>query len=140
MGNLKRFGVSMEEGLLNKFDQLIEEKGYENRSEAVRDLVRNTIVQESTEKDEEFIAGSILIFYNHRQQDLMQELTKIQHNLHHEILATTHFHLDADNCLEIIVVKGAAQKIRAISNQLISIKGVNYGKFTAAPLNSFEEK
>ncbi|MCM3760835.1 nickel-responsive transcriptional regulator NikR [Alkalihalobacillus oceani] len=135
---LKRFGVSMEEGLLQKFDQLIKTKGYENRSEAVRDLVRDALVKQTWEDDEQMVAGSVLIFYDHHQSDLLQELTVIQHEMHDQVLATTHFHIDHSNCLEIIVVKGKAKDIRSFSDQLISLKGVKYGKFTVSPLESME--
>ncbi|NEU32265.1 nickel-responsive transcriptional regulator NikR [bacterium LRH843] len=136
--NLKRFGVSMEESLLTKFDELIQEKGYENRSEAVRDLVRHALVKNSWEDDEQMVAGSILLFYDHHHRDLVQELTEIQHQMHDQILATTHFHIDHDNCLEIIVVKGKVKNIRSFSDQLISLKGVKYGKFTVSPIDSMD--
>lgn len=128
--------MSMEESLLNRFDQLIGEQGYENRSEAVRDLVRTALVNHNWEDDEQIVAGSVLIFYDHHQRDLMQELTEIQHEMHDQILATTHFHIDRNNCLEIIVVKGKVKNIRYFSDQLISLKGVKYGKFTVSPLEN----
>ncbi|WP_134704174.1 nickel-responsive transcriptional regulator NikR [Ammoniphilus sp. YIM 78166] len=131
---LKRFGVSMDEKLLEQFDELVKLKGYENRSEAVRDLVRDALVKKSWEDDEQFVAGSILLFYDHHQRDVLHEITDIQHQMHDSILATTHFHLDHHNCLEIIVVKGKSKTLRKFSDQLISIKGVKYGKFTVAPI------
>lgn len=124
----------MDEKLLLKFDQLIETKGYENRSEAVRDLVRGALVNQSWEDDHQTVAGSILLFYDHHHGDVMQELTGIQHEMHDLIMATTHFHLDHHNCLELIVVKGKSKILREFSNRLISMKGVKYGKFTAAPI------
>lgn len=133
---LKRFGVSMDETLLQNFDQLIKEKGYDNRSEAVRDLVRQALVQQTWEDDEQIVAGSILIFYDHHKKDMMQELTKIQHEIHDSVLATTHFHIDHHNCLEIIVIKGKAKKLREYSDQIISLKGVKYGKFTVSPVDN----
>lgn len=131
---LKRFGVSMDEQLLRRFDEFIRTKGYENRSEAVRDLAREAMTAQLWEEGEQTVAGSILLFYDHHQRNLLEEMTRIQHSMHHEILATTHFHLDHDNCLELIIVKGQAKKLRALSDQLISLKGVNYGKFTVAPV------
>lgn len=130
---IRRFGVSMDEELLRRFDRLIQQKKYENRSEAVRDLVREALVRQSWEDDEAMVAGSILLFYRHSQGDIMEELTDLQHHAHHIILATTHFHLDENHCLEIIVVKGKAKEIRALSDRMISLKGVDYGKFTVAP-------
>lgn len=131
---LKRFGVSMEGNLLRKFDYLIKQRGYENRSEAVRDLVRDALIQQSWEESEQIVAGSILLFYNHSQRNLLEELTLIQHDMHDYILATTHFHLNHDNCLELIVVKGKAGEIQRLSHKLTSLKGVEYGKFTIAPV------
>ncbi|MDQ0224397.1 nickel-responsive transcriptional regulator NikR [Metabacillus niabensis] len=131
---LKRFGVSMEGSLLRKFDHLVKKRGYENRSEAVRDLVRDALLQQSWEDDEQLVAGSLLLFYNHHQRHLLEEMTAIQHHMHHLILATMHFHLDHASCLEIIVVKGKADDIELLSNQLTSLKGVDYGKFTLAPV------
>ncbi len=131
---LKRFSISMESNLLRKFDSLVKQRGYENRSEAVRDLVRDTLIQHSWEKDEQIVAGSIILFYDHHQNNLLDELTKIQHGMHDNIMATTHFHLDHTNCLELIIVKGKAKDIQQLSNKLTSLKGVQYGKFTVAPV------
>lgn len=131
---LKRFGVSMESSLLRKFDHYVKQKGYENRSEAVRDLVRDVLIQQLWEYDERVVAGSILLFYNHHQRNLLEEMTKIQHNMHDLILATTHFHINHDNCLEIIVVKGKVQDIDQLCQKLLTLKGVDYGKFTIAPV------
>ena len=91
--------------------------GYENRSEAVRDLVRDALIQQSWEDNEQIVAGSILLFYNHHQRNLLEELTNIQHSMHDLIIATTHFHLDHDSCLELIVVKG---KVKDIQSSAIS--------------------
>lgn len=132
--SLKRFGVSMEGALLRKFDGLVGLRGYENRSEAVRDLVRDALIQQSWEESEQLVAGSILLFYNHHHRNLLEEMTNIQHGYHDFILATTHFHLDHHSCLEIIVVKGKAKDIQELSNKLTSLKGVEYGKFTVAPV------
>lgn len=131
---LKRFGISMEGHLLRKFDHLVKQKGYENRSEAVRDLVRDALIQHSWEQDEQIVAGSILLFYDHHQRNLLDELTKLQHDMHDNIMATTHFHLDHNNCLELIIVKGRAKDIQQLSNKMTSLKGVHYGKFTVSPV------
>ena len=131
---LKRFGVSMEGNLLWKFDQLVKQRGYENRSEAVRDLVRDALIQQSWEDNEQIVAGSILLFYNHHQRNLLDEMTTIQHSMHDLIIATTHFHLDHGSCLELIVVKGKVKDIQSLNYKLTSLKGVEYGKFTVAPI------
>lgn len=132
--SLKRFSVSMEGDLLRNFDHLVTLRGYENRSEAVRDLVREAIVKQSYNDNEQIIAGSILLFYNHEQRNLLEEMTEVQHDKHHLILATTHFHLDHGSCLELIVVKGKVREIQQLSHQLTSLRGVSYGKFTVAPV------
>ncbi|HWO97374.1 MAG TPA: nickel-responsive transcriptional regulator NikR [Bacillus sp. (in: firmicutes)] len=131
---LKRFGVSMEGNLLRKFDHLAKQRGYENRSEAVRDLVRDALIQQFWEDNEQIVAGSILLFYNHHQRNLLEEMTNIQHSVHDLIIATTHFHLDHESCLELIAVKGKVKDIQQLSNKLTSLKGVAYGKFTVAPV------
>lgn len=131
---LKRFGVSMDGHLLNQFDLFIRNKHYQNRSEAVRDLVRSALLDQAWEDDDQEVAGSILLFYDHHHRDLQMELTEIQHAMHEMVLATTHFHLDHENCLELIVVKGTVRDIKTYSNQMIALKGVLFGKFTAAPL------
>lgn len=132
---LKRIGVSIEDHLLSKFDNLVEQKEYENRSEAFRDLVRNALLEHSWEKDEQIVAGNILLLYDHQKRNLMEELTGIQHEMHGHIMATTHFHLDKANCLELIVVKGMAKDIQHLKNKLVSLKGVAYGGMTVAPMD-----
>ncbi len=132
--SLKRFSVSMEGGLLRKFDRLVTQRGYSNRSEAIRDLVREAIIEQSWETDDQLIAGTILLFYNHHQRNLLEEMTMIQHEKHDLILATTHFHLTHESCLELIVVQGKVRDIRELSDKLTSIKGVDYGNFTVAPV------
>lgn len=123
----------MEEGLLKKFDRLVALKGYSNRSEAFRDLVRESIMQHIYEDSEQIIAGSILLFYNHDQRKLVEEMTRIQHEHHDLILATTHFHISEANCLEIIVVKGKVKEVQKLSHELTTLKGVSHGDFSIAP-------
>ncbi|MBM7573557.1 nickel-responsive transcriptional regulator NikR [Aquibacillus albus] len=132
--SLTRFGISMEDKLLKSFDQLIREKGYKNRSEAVRDLVRDALVKETWSDKDQLVAGCIQIFYNHHQRGLMENLTTIQHEFHHMILATTHIHLDQHNCLEMIVVKGKVSELQLLCNELLSMKGVKYGDFSVTPV------
>jgi len=131
---LKRFGVSMDGNLLNKFNHYVKLRGYENRSEAIRDLVREALIKQSWEDSEQIIAGSILLFYDHHQRNLLEEMSNIQHEVHDTILATTHLHLNHNSCLELIIVKGKAKDIQELSNKLTSLKGVSYGNFTVAPV------
>ena len=132
--SLKRFGVSIEEELLRQFDDWIERKQYENRSEAIRALIRRALTQDLWENDE-WVAGSILIFYEHHKRNILDQLTEIQHEMHHCILSTVHFHLDSHHCLELIVVKGRGRELREFGDRLISVKGVKYGEFTVAPID-----
>lgn len=125
----------MDENLLHNFDQIIADKGYSNRSEAVRDLVRDAILQHSWESDETIVAGVILLFYNHHQNNLVSEMLNIQHDYHSNVLSTTHLHIDHNNCLELIIVKGVASDLRELSNKLTTLKGVFFGKLTISGLN-----
>src|SRR5699024_12821440 len=122
--------------VMSKCACVVERTGDESRPEDVRDLVRDALLQHSWEKDEQLVAGSILLYYHHNKRNLMEELTKVQHDMHDHILATTHFHLDQANCLELIVVKGKAKEIQQLSNKLTSLKGVTYGGFTVAPVEN----
>lgn len=125
---LKRFGVSIPEELLTKLDRLIAKKGYFNRSEAIRDLIRDQFVQEEWDSNSADVIGTVTLVYNHHVRDLSDKLTDLQHTNHEYIISTMHIHLDAHNCLEILVVKGNSDKVRIISDQLIATKGVQHGK------------
>ena len=127
---LVRFGVSMDENLLQRFDTLISRKGYANRSEAMRDLIREHLVEEeSREKGREMI-GTITMVYNHHTRGLSDSLTDLQHHFHNLVISTMHLHLDKDNCLEVLVVKGTVDKIKTVADKLISTRGVKHGKLT----------
>ncbi|AFK22211.1 nickel-responsive transcriptional regulator NikR [Pyrococcus sp. ST04] len=126
--NVVRFGVSIPEELLEKFDKIIEEKGYTNRSEAIRDLIRDFIVRYEWEVGNEEVAGTITMVYNHDEADVVKELLDLQHEYLNEIVASLHVHMDEHNCLEVVVVKGEARKIKKIADRLLSLKGVKHGK------------
>lgn len=127
MTELARFGVSVNSELLDKFDKLIESKGYVNRSEAIRDLIRDYLVEHEWEGDEETM-GSVTIVYDHHVRELTESLTDLQHDYHDSIISTMHVHIDEDNCLEVVVIKGKGSKVKEISEKLISTKGVKHGK------------
>ena len=127
---LERFGVSMESELIESFDKLIDKKGYPNRSEAIRDLIRNLIVEEEAKLGSKEVIGTITLVYDHHVHDLNDKLNDIQHDHHDLITSTTHVHLDHNNCLEVLIVKGSGSKIKKIADQLISTKGVKHGKLT----------
>ena len=131
MSGIVRFGVSLEKELLEKFDTLIKEKSYPNRSEAIRDLIREYLVKREWVKGKE-VAGAITLVFNHHRRDLLDKLTDIQHHFHHLIISSQHVHLDHDNCLEIIVVKGKPEEARKLSNVLRATKGVKYGALSIA--------
>lgn len=126
MSKLFRFGVSLEKDLLNKFDQLIKGKNYTNRSEALRDLIREDLVKKQWQRNGE-IAGAITLIYDHHRRELINKLTDIQHDFQKTIISTQHIHLDHNNCLEIIAVKGSSQDAQELTNTLKSIKGVKHG-------------
>lgn len=128
MGTLSRFGVSVDSVLLDKFDKLITEKGYSNRSEAIRDMIRDYLVREEWKDDTRELVGTITIIYNHHTYEAAKKMTKEQHAHYKQIISCLHVHLDAENCLEVIVVKGAASEIKHIANELIGMKGVMHGK------------
>lgn len=131
MKKLVRFGVSLDHHLLDGFDRHIERRKYTNRSEALRDLIRDQLVsQEWTgEADKESVA-TITFVYDHHVRDLSGKLTHIQHDFQGHILAGMHVHLDHNHCLEVLVVKGKGSQIRTVADALVSVKGVKHGKLT----------
>ncbi|MFZ5811265.1 MAG: nickel-responsive transcriptional regulator NikR [Thermodesulfobacteriota bacterium] len=130
MGKTIRFGVSLNSELLEKFDLLCQEKSYQTRSEAIRDLIRNVLVQKEWEQTDREIAGVLSLVYDHHMSDLAQRLTEIQHEAHELILSSLHVHLDHHNCLEVLILRGPGEQIQKLSQKLISTKGVKHGKLT----------
>ena len=120
---LKRFGVSLEEGLLEDFDRLLEKEGYTNRSEAIRDLIRSSFVEEEWQADKD-VVGVISMVYDHHQPNLQEKVTEIQHDYHHQIVSATHIHMDHHNCLEVVIVKGKAGSVNELADRLRSLRGV----------------
>ena len=130
MGKLTRFGVSLDEELLEPFDALCAVKGYSNRSEAIRDLIRKALVAEEWQQADGQGAGTLTLVYDHHKNDLARRLTQRQHDEHDIIIATLHVHLDHHNCLEVLILKGEAARVRALADKLISCKGVKHGTFS----------
>jgi CopG family transcriptional regulator, nickel-responsive regulator len=130
MSGLSRIGVAIDTELLDKFDTLIGQRGYTNRSEAFRDLIRDELVEKTWESPESQVVGTVTLVYDHHVRMLNEKLTAIQHDYHHAILSTLHVHLDHDNCLEVLVVKGRAGDVRKVADVLISTKGVKHGRLT----------
>lgn len=130
MSSITRFGVSIESQLIKKFDTLLARKGYATRSEAIRDMIRDTLVEQEWESGKHETVGTITIVYNHHTRELEHALTEMQHKSFHQIISTLHVHLDAHNCLEVLVVKGRSHDIQNIADRLIGTKGVKHGKLT----------
>lgn len=124
---IKRFGVSLEEDLLKELDNLVRVHKFPNRSQAIRFLIRKNLVEEAYEKNQE-VSGAILLIYDHHRRDLVNKSLDIQHDFSHNILSTQHVHLDHNNCLEIIALKGKAENLKNLSDKLIALKGVKHGK------------
>lgn len=130
MSELARIGVAIDSELLARFDELIGGRGYTNRSEAFRDLIRDELVQKSWESADTEVVGTVTLVYDHHVRMLSEKLTDLQHDHHKNILSTLHVHLDHDNCLEVLIVKGKAGAVQKIADALISTKGVKHGRLT----------
>jgi CopG family transcriptional regulator, nickel-responsive regulator len=135
MSNLVRFGVSLEEDLLIKFDRLIRKRKYTNRSEALRDLIRDELVKKEWTENKE-VTGAITIVYDHHTRELVNKVLDVQHDHHDCILSTQHIHLDHHNCFEIIVTKGKSKEIETLYQKLKSIKNVKHTGFMMATKGS----
>ncbi len=131
MPGVTRFGVSLDETLLSRFDRMIARKGYANRSEAIRDLIREALVREQWESGTGEAVGTITLVYNHDTRDLADRLTDLQHAHFGSIVSTLHVHLDAHHCLEVLVLRGKAADLKRIADRLIGTRGVRHGTFSA---------
>ncbi|MFC1693265.1 nickel-responsive transcriptional regulator NikR [Candidatus Latescibacterota bacterium] len=134
--DIVRFGVSISSGLLEKFDNLIKDKGYTNRSEAIRDLIRDRLVQTewSDKTDTVELIGTITIVYDHHTREIGDKLTDIAHDHHDLVISSMHAHLTPASCLEVILVKGLGSQIHSFADRIISIRGVKHGKLVITGL------
>ncbi len=123
---LKRFSISLENNLLTSFDRYIKAQSYNNRSEAIRDLIRKALVKQEWVSDSK-VMGVITLVYDHHQHQLQEKVTEVQHDYHHHIVSSTHVHMDHNNCLEVIIVKGKAQEVQDLADRLIALRGVRDG-------------
>ncbi|PID99686.1 MAG: nickel-responsive transcriptional regulator NikR [Acidobacteria bacterium] len=123
---LKRFSISLEENLLESFDAYILAQSYNNRSEAIRDLIRKSLVKQAWENDSQ-VMGVITLVYDHHQPQLQEKVTEVQHNFHQHIVSTTHVHMDHSFCLEVIIVKGKAKEIQDLTDRLTALRGIRDG-------------
>lgn len=128
MPKVIRFGVSLEDDLLRSFDRSIAEMGYANRSEAIRDLIRDHLIQKKVAKGEGEIVGVVTLVYDHRTHRLGDTLADMQHKAQVAVNASLHIHLDVHNCLEVIVIRGDGGKVHEVAGKLIATKGVQNGK------------
>jgi len=127
---ITRFGVSINDNLLAQFDQLISLKGYTSRSEAIRDLIRDSLVQTEWESASLETIGTITIVYSTHTRELSDLLTHLQHRHHNSIISTTHIHLDDENCLEVLIVRGKGEDIKSICDRMTSARGVKHGRLS----------
>ena len=132
MSELARIGVALDQDLLDEFDRLVEGRGYSSRSEAFRDLIRGELNQVHVSSPDQHVVGTLTIIYDHNVRMLAEKLTGLQHEHHHAIVSTLHVHLDHDQCLEVLVLRGPANEVQQIADRLISTKGVRQGRMTLA--------
>ena len=135
MSKIIRFGVSLEEALLDKFDKLIKSRKYTNRSEAIRDLIRQDLLRKDFEDDRE-VAGAITFIYDHHQRDLLNKIIDVQHDHQEIIQSSQHIHLDHHSCLEIVAVKGNSSIVSKLSDTLKALKGVKNGSLSVSGTGS----
>ena len=142
MSDIIRFGVSIEQDLLENFDRLINERGYSTRSEALRDLIREALIQQKIETETNVQAlGSLTLVYDHHARNLVNEMGEIQHDFHRTILSVMHLHVSHDDCMEIIALRGIVSEIAALANRLLSLKGIKNGKlFLTLPSSDITSK
>jgi CopG family nickel-responsive transcriptional regulator len=134
METMQRFGVSIEPELLRAFDEKIKEKKYPNRSEAIRDLVRDFLVRDKWERSNEDVVGALTIIFDHERRGISDRLTEMQHSEQSHIISTMHIHLDRLHCMETMAIRGKAHEVKQIADRLISTKGVKHGKLIMTSL------
>jgi len=134
MEKCMRFGVSLPERLLARFDRQIRQKGYANRSEAIRDLIRQSLVESEWEQSGGETAAAVVLVYDHHKRGVTEQLTGAQHDHHDNVISTMHAHLDHKNCIEVVLLRGIARVVKHIADKLASAKHVKLGKFVPATL------
>jgi CopG family nickel-responsive transcriptional regulator len=137
---MERFTISLSESLAKEFDELIHKRGYQNRSEAVRDMLRNLLNSDRLERHEApYCVAALSYVYNHHARDLAERLTNLQHEHHHLVLSSMHVHLDHDNCLETLMLRGATGEVSAFANQLMAESQVRHGRLNLVPVELHED-
>jgi CopG family transcriptional regulator, nickel-responsive regulator len=137
---LVRFGISMPQSLIEQYDRLIALQGYDNRSEAIRDLARKALLASSSMEPDETVAGTIVMVYDHHVSDLPITLMELQHDYHHEIISTMHIHLNHQQCLEILVVRGKVHQLRELQQRIQVLKGVGYAELSVTHVDEHQDK
>ena len=125
MAKIKRFGVSLEEELLDQLDRFVRENNFANRSQGIRNLIRERLVAKEWTEGKE-VAGAITLVYNHHKRELLETITHMQHHFLPLIISTQHIHLDGDNCLEIVAVKGKSEEVKKLFRKMKGIKGIKH--------------
>ncbi|MDR3737390.1 MAG: nickel-responsive transcriptional regulator NikR [Terracidiphilus sp.] len=139
MGVLSRIGIALDSDLLMRFDRSIERRGYTNRSEAFRDLIRDQLVSERTAAPAAPVVGTVTLIYDHRASGISEKLTELQHANHELVVSTSHAHLDHDSCLEVLIVHGKSAEVEQFADLLIGLKGVDHGRLVmTVPANALE--
>ena len=128
MGVLSRIGIALDSDLLKRFDRSIQQRGYTNRSEAFRDLIRDRLVTEQTASPEAIVVGTVTLIFDHHAHGVTEKLTEAQHAHHELVVSTRHAHLDHDSCLEVLIVHGQSAQVAQFADMLIGLKGVQHGR------------
>ena len=127
---MQRITITLDNPLVAEFEDYLARRGYTNRSEAFRDLIRDALVQDRAAAPEAEVVGTLTLVYDHHVRMLQERLTQMQHEHHHEIISTLHVHLDHDHCLEVLVLRGRSGSVRRIADRLLATKGVQHGRLT----------
>lgn len=135
MSDVERISLAIDAPLLERFDQLIGRAGHTNRSEAIRDLVRERLAQRDLD-DDELAVATVTLVYDHKKRALSDRLIEVGHDHHEEVIANLHVHLDRVNCLEVVVLRGRVQELRHVAEHLIGMKGVKHGQLVLVPAES----
>jgi CopG family nickel-responsive transcriptional regulator len=139
MGVLSRIGVALDSDLLKRFDRSMRHRGYTNRSEAFRDLIRDRLVKEQTAMPDATVVGTVTLIYDHHAHGVSEKLTELQHESHELIVSTSHAHLDHDSCLEVLIVHGKSGQVAQFADRIIGLKGVQHGRLvTTVPSKSID--
>lgn len=143
MSDLLRFGVSIEDSLLENFDRLVADRGYATRSEALRDLIRDALVESRLGEQQETleVLSSLTLVYDHHARELSEQMAEVQHRHHEMVVSVLHVHVSHDDCMEVIVLRGRCGEVRKLADALLSLKGVKHGKlFTTLPSQTINER